>query len=66
MTEFHFVKSSHSGGNAGQECVEVATNLPHTVAVRDSKDAAGPVLCFEPAAWASFRQAVAEGGFCSD
>ncbi|MEV0260621.1 DUF397 domain-containing protein [Streptomyces sp. NPDC050617] len=64
MALFEFVKSSYSTVNG--ECVEVATNLSHTVAVRDSKDAAGPVLRFEPAAWASFRQAVVGGGFCSD
>lgn len=46
-------KSSHSGGNGGQ-CVEVATNLPGMVAVRDSKDPDGPVLVFEAAAWTAF------------
>jgi hypothetical protein len=43
-------KSTRSGGNGGN-CVEVATNLPGTVAVRDSKDAAGPVLAFSSHAW---------------
>lgn len=46
-------KSSRSGGNGG-DCVEVATNLPGLVAVRDSKDPGGPVLVFEPAAWRAF------------
>ncbi|MBW4705284.1 MULTISPECIES: DUF397 domain-containing protein [unclassified Micromonospora] len=46
-------KSTRSAGNGG-ECVEVADNLPGIVAVRDSKDPAGPVLTFTPAAWTSF------------
>ncbi|MGW7515041.1 DUF397 domain-containing protein [Streptomyces sp. NPDC054796] len=45
-------KSSHSSGEGG-ECVEVA-NCPGTVHVRDSKDAAGPVLSFGSARWADF------------
>jgi hypothetical protein len=36
------------------DCVEVAGNLPGVVAVRDSKDPAGPVLTFTPAAWTRF------------
>jgi hypothetical protein len=35
-------------------CVEVATNVPATVLVRDSKDPAGPALTFSPAGWTSF------------
>ncbi|WBB50874.1 DUF397 domain-containing protein [Verrucosispora sp. WMMA2044] len=46
-------KSIRSGDNGGA-CVEVATNLPGLVAVRDSKDATGPALTFSPAAWATF------------
>ncbi|SCF06429.1 protein of unknown function [Micromonospora coriariae] len=46
-------KSTRSGDNGGA-CVEVADNLPGLVAVRDSKDPAGPALTFSPAAWASF------------
>ncbi|MEU1737093.1 DUF397 domain-containing protein [Streptosporangium sp. NPDC020145] len=38
--EFH--KSSLSGANG--QCVEVATNLPGLVAVRDSKNPSGPAL----------------------
>jgi hypothetical protein len=51
---YEFVKSSYSGGNAGQECVEVARNIPRTVAVRDSKDADGPILRLAPSAWSAF------------
>ncbi|WP_434592767.1 DUF397 domain-containing protein [Streptomyces sp. A5-4] len=54
METFDFVKSSHSGGAAEQECVEVALNVPGTVAVRDSKDAADRLLCVTPAAWDAF------------
>ncbi|NDZ81380.1 DUF397 domain-containing protein [Streptomyces sp. SID10853] len=61
MTPFEFVKSSFSGGNAGQECVEVALNVPGVVAVRDSKVVAGPVICFGPALWDAFRSHVADG-----
>lgn len=59
MTAFAFRKSSHS--NAFDECVEVATNVPGAVAIRDSKDPGGPILHLTPAAWADFRAAVAGG-----
>ncbi|MFJ6012267.1 DUF397 domain-containing protein [Streptomyces sp. NPDC092952] len=52
---YKFVKSSYSGGNAGQECVEVARTIPRIVAVRDSKWLDGPVLVVGPAAWEAFR-----------
>ena len=54
MPRFQFAKSSHSGGDAGQQCVEVARNVPGTIAVRDSKDMNGPVLRLNPTAWATF------------
>ncbi|MEV5767050.1 DUF397 domain-containing protein [Micromonospora sp. NPDC052213] len=46
-------KSTRSGGNGGN-CVEVATNLPGIVAVRDSKDHTGPVLAFRSENWSAF------------
>ncbi|RKS76390.1 uncharacterized protein DUF397 [Actinomadura pelletieri DSM 43383] len=46
-------KSSHSTGDAST-CVEVATNLPAVVAVRDSTDPTGPALLFTPATWRTF------------
>lgn len=49
---FCFKKSSYS--NQIGECVEVARNVPGTVAVRDSKDLTGPVLRVTPAAWGAF------------
>ncbi|WP_435209260.1 DUF397 domain-containing protein [Micromonospora sp. bgisy143] len=52
-------KSTRSGASGGN-CVEVASNLPGVVAVRDSKDAAGRALTFAPAAWAAFVAQVVE------
>lgn len=46
-------KSSRSAGT-GQNCVEVATNLPGIVAIRDSKDQDGPRLIVSPATWRAF------------
>jgi Domain of unknown function (DUF397) len=46
-------KSSYSNGNGGA-CVEVARNLPGTVAVRDSKNAYAAALTFPPSAWRVF------------
>ncbi|WP_055477918.1 DUF397 domain-containing protein [Sphaerimonospora mesophila] len=54
-------KSSHSG--SGNNCVEVATNLPGLVAVRDSKDRSGPVLAFTPSEWSAFIAGVKSGEF---
>ncbi|MFE1959637.1 DUF397 domain-containing protein [Streptomyces sp. NPDC059479] len=50
---FCFRKSSYS--NQTGECVEVALNVPGTVAVRDSKHPTGPLLRLSPAAWDAFR-----------
>lgn len=43
-------KSSYSGGSGGN-CVEVATNLPGLVAVRDSKHPGAPALILTPTQW---------------
>ncbi|MEN8649656.1 DUF397 domain-containing protein [Streptomyces sp. 21So2-11] len=59
METFDFVKSSHSGGGPEQECVEVALNIPRTVAVRDSKDRSGPLIHFAPAVWSVFQRHIA-------
>ncbi|MFB7913607.1 DUF397 domain-containing protein [Streptomyces sp. NPDC056061] len=53
MKVFRFVKSSYS--TLEEDCVEVARNIPHTVAVRDSKNPTGPVVVLGPAAWDAFR-----------
>lgn len=55
-------KSSFSSGSGGN-CVEVATNLPGVIAVRDSKDPDGPALTLTPAQWRSFAAAVQLGDF---
>jgi hypothetical protein len=52
VPQFEFAKSSHSSGNG--ECVEVARNIPGTVAVRDSKDVDGPIIRVVSSAWAVF------------
>ena len=53
-------KSTRSG--AAGHCVEVATAAA-TVFVRDSKDAAGPVLAFGVPGWADFIAGVQDGEF---
>lgn len=45
-------KSSRSGGDGN--CVEVATNLPNIVAIRDSKHKNGPALVFSREDWKGF------------
>ncbi|MFI7403468.1 DUF397 domain-containing protein [Streptomyces sp. NPDC049541] len=57
MPEFAFVKSSYS--QPGQECVEVARNIPTSVAIRDSKDPEGPILRLTPKAWTDFTASLA-------
>ncbi|SCL16092.1 DUF397 domain-containing protein [Micromonospora inyonensis] len=52
-------KSTRSSSNGGN-CVEVADNLLDIVAVRDSKNPAGPALTFSPAAWRAFIAQLAE------
>ncbi|MET9966601.1 DUF397 domain-containing protein [Streptomyces sp. NPDC006356] len=54
MSEFDFQKSTHSSGDAHGECVEVARNIPGTVAVRDSKDPDGPILRLAAGTWVDF------------
>ncbi|WP_326775961.1 DUF397 domain-containing protein [Streptomyces sp. NBC_01445] len=48
-----WVKSSYSGDQGG-DCVEVAGTSCAAVAVRDSKNAAGPSLTFTPEAFRLF------------
>jgi hypothetical protein len=55
-------KSSRSAGNGA--CVEVAP-LPSAMAVRDSKDPDGPVLCFSAGSWRLFIADVRTGTFDS-
>lgn len=53
LSNAKWIKSSYSGVSGG-DCVEVATNLPGVVAVRDSKNPAGAVLTFTPEQWRTF------------
>jgi len=53
-------KSSYSGNNGGQ-CVEVASNLPAVVAVRDSKNPEGGTLVLPREFWAEFLAAARSG-----
>jgi hypothetical protein len=62
LTRARWRKSSYSSANG--QCVEVAC-LPAAVAVRDSKDPAGPKLIFTRQAWAAFVES-AKGGRASD
>lgn len=54
-------KSSFSNG--GGACVEVASNVPGIVGVRDSKDKDGPVLTFTPEEWHAFAAGIRDGQF---
>jgi hypothetical protein len=46
-------KSSYSGSNGNSNCVEIALG-PDAVAVRDSKNVAGPTLAFSSSEWQAF------------
>ncbi|GGK90650.1 hypothetical protein Sme01_53120 [Sphaerisporangium melleum] len=54
-------KKSSRSGNSGGNCVEVAGDLPGVVGVRDSKNAAGPVLVLRSDVWSAFLGAVKSG-----
>jgi Domain of unknown function (DUF397) len=56
LTRIRWRKSTYSSTNGG-ECIQVGT-APRTVAVRDSKDPAGPSLTFAPGRWQAFTRAV--------
>ncbi|MDT0610139.1 DUF397 domain-containing protein [Streptomyces lancefieldiae] len=52
-SELAWFKSSYSGGNDGESCVELALT-PGTIHIRDSKTVEGPRLSVTPRAWAIF------------
>jgi hypothetical protein len=56
-------KSSHSGSNGAYIEVAATTcdNTAPEVAVRDSRDPAGPRLSFHPSAWRAFAAALRPG-----
>ena len=49
---FDWRKSSYSDDSGGS-CVEVAA-CPHTIHIRDSKQADGPTFAVTPTTWANF------------
>lgn len=55
-------KSSYSGNQQGDACVEVCDTFPASVPVRDSKSVDGPVITLDGVAWRSFVNGV-KGGF---
>ncbi|MFC6021867.1 DUF397 domain-containing protein [Plantactinospora solaniradicis] len=55
-----WIKSTRSGNNGA--CVQVRDQHV-AVGVRDSKDPAGPVLTFGPAAWDAFSTGIKGGKF---
>jgi hypothetical protein len=50
--------SSYSGANGS--CIQVACDAPGAVAVRDSKNAAGPRLSFTAGQWTAFTGSLKE------
>ena len=54
-------KSTRSGQTGN--CVEVATNLPDVVAVRDTKNRDGGTLLFTQDEWAAFICGIKDGEF---
>lgn len=51
-----WIKSSRS--QSGGNCVEVASNLPNAIAIRDSKNPTGDFLVVSPSAWKAFLGAI--------
>lgn len=64
LSRADWCKSSHSG-DINNTCVEVATNIPAIVAVRDSTDPTGPALVFSPTAWKTFTHKLKYDGLQS-
>ncbi|WP_405735141.1 DUF397 domain-containing protein [Streptomyces sp. NBC_01537] len=52
-------RSSHSGGSGN--CVEITTDVPGLIPIRDSKNPDGPVLLFTSAGFSAFVSAIDAG-----
>jgi hypothetical protein len=66
MTEIDLSRAVWRTSRRSQQngaCVEVARNLPGIIAVRDSKDPAGPKLIVARDSWLTFLQEVRAGRF---
>ncbi|MFE2410470.1 DUF397 domain-containing protein [Kitasatospora sp. NPDC059408] len=61
LSRASWYKSTYSDN--GGTCVEVASDFPGLLPVRDSKDPQGPTLIFPAEAWRSFVSAVRAGEF---
>ena len=61
MSGYEWRRATRSGAQ-GDNCVEVATNLPGVIAVRDSKDPTGPVITATPEQWRAFLADVYSAG----
>jgi hypothetical protein len=61
MDSLTWIKSSYSGGS-GDNCVEVAELPGGGIAVRDSKNANGPVLDFSAGEWRAFVRTMKAAG----
>ncbi|MFF0414650.1 DUF397 domain-containing protein [Kitasatospora sp. NPDC004745] len=61
LSRASWFKSSYSDN--GGTCVEVSTDFPGVVPVRDSKDPEGPALVVPAEAWRAFVAATAAGEF---
>ncbi|WP_369270737.1 DUF397 domain-containing protein [Streptomyces sp. R11] len=53
LTAIQWRKSSYSGDQGG-ECIEIAATPHTTIAIRDSKNQAGPIVTLDPAAFNAF------------
>lgn len=54
LSSVRWRKSSYSGNQQGDACVEVCDGFPGAVPVRDSKSVTGPVIMLDGVAWRSF------------
>jgi uncharacterized protein DUF397 len=63
LAELTWRKSTFSGGNGGNGCVEVAVLPEGGIAVRDTKDRARPAHHHSAGAWGAFLAGIRAGEF---